>query len=53
MVEFDAGGRAMMDFTDVVGETLDVGTKVTVEFRIKQFDKQRGFRRYFWKASPA
>lgn len=53
MVEFDAGGRAMMDFTDVIPETLDVGTPVTVQFRIKQFDKQRGFRRYFWKASPA
>ena len=53
MVEFDGGGRAMMDFTDVFPETLDVGTPVTVQFRIKQFDKQRGFRRYFWKASPA
>jgi len=53
MVEFDAGGRAMMDFTDIVPEALDVGTPVTVQFRIKQFDKQRGFRRYFWKASPA
>ncbi len=53
MVEFDAGGRAMMDFTDVVPETFDVGTPVTVQFRIKQFDKQRGFRRYFWKASGA
>jgi 3-hydroxy-3-methylglutaryl CoA synthase len=53
MVEFGAGGRAMVDFTDVVPETLDVGTPVTLQFRIKQFDKQRGFRRYFWKASPA
>jgi hypothetical protein len=21
-------------------------------YRIKDFDKQRGFRRYFWKATP-
>jgi len=53
MVEFDGGGRAMMDFTDVFAESLDVGTPVTMQFRIKQFDKQRGFRRYFWKAAPA
>ena len=52
MVEFDAGGRAMMDFTDVEPESFDVGTPVAIRFRIKQFDKHRGFRRYFWKASP-
>jgi len=32
MVEFGAGGRAMGDFTDVVPETLDVGTPVTPSF---------------------
>jgi uncharacterized OB-fold protein len=53
LVEFDGGGRAMMDFTDVDPEKFDVETRVTVHFRIKQFDKHRGFRRYFWKAAPA
>lgn len=53
LVEFDGGGRAMMDFTDVDPESFDVGTPLSVHFRIKQFDKHRGFRRYFWKAAPA
>ena len=52
LVQFDDGGRAMLDFTDVVSETFDVGTPVSVRFRIKQFDKQRGFRSYYWKAAP-
>jgi len=53
LVEFDGGGRAMMDFTDVNPDKFDVDTPVTVHFRIKQFDRRRGFRRYFWKAAPA
>ena len=53
LVEFDGGGRAMMDFTDVDPEKFDVDTPLTMHFRIKQFDKRRGFRRYFWKAAPA
>lgn len=52
LVEFDEGGRAMMDFTDVEPETFDIGTPVSAHFRIKVIDKQRGFRRYFWKAAP-
>lgn len=50
MVEFDGGGRLMMDFTEVQEGTIDSGTAVSVHFRIKQIDKQRGFRKYFWKA---
>jgi len=30
-----------------------VGTSLKMVFRIKDFDKQRGYRRYFWKAAPA
>ena len=52
LVEFEGGGRLMMDFTDVDGETFDVGTQVRLQFRIKQVDPQRGFRKYFWKAVP-
>jgi 3-hydroxy-3-methylglutaryl CoA synthase len=53
LVDFDGGGRAMMDFTDVDPEKFDVDTRLTIHFLIKQFDKRRGFRRYFWKAAPA
>lgn len=52
MVAFDGGGKLMMDFTEVEAGKIDSGTKLTVHFRIKQFDTQRGFRKYFWKAVP-
>lgn len=50
MVVFEGGGRLMMDFSEVDSESFDTGTPVSVHFRIKQIDGQRGFRRYFWKA---
>lgn len=52
MIEFDGGGRLMMDFTEVQDGALDTGTPVSVHFRIRQIDRQRGFRKYFWKAIP-
>ena len=52
MVEFDGGGRMMMDFTDVDPEKMEVGLPVRVMFRVKDYDDNRGFRRYFWKAAP-
>lgn len=53
MVQFDGGGKLMMDFTEVEEGKIDSGTRVTMHFRIKQFDPQRGFRKYFWKAIPS
>jgi 3-hydroxy-3-methylglutaryl CoA synthase len=50
MVVFDGGGRLMMDMTEVDPEVFDTGVEVSVHFRVKQIDKQRGFRKYFWKA---
>ena len=50
MVEFEGGGKIMMDFTEVEEGTIDSGSKVSVHFRIRQFDPARGFRKYFWKA---
>jgi 3-hydroxy-3-methylglutaryl CoA synthase len=52
MVQFDEGGRWMMDFTDVEADKLEVGMRMRMMFRIKDVDAQRGFRRYFWKAAP-
>jgi uncharacterized OB-fold protein len=51
-VDFDGGGRLLMDFTDVNAGCLQVGTRVEFHFRIKDVDSQRNFRRYFWKAAP-
>jgi uncharacterized OB-fold protein len=54
MVQFDDGGRAMMDLADIdPGTKLHVGQPMRMMFRIKDYDTTRGFRRYFWKATPA
>ena len=52
MIQFEAGGRVMIDFTDVDAEALAVGQPMRMMFRIKDVDAQRHFRRYFWKAAP-
>jgi hydroxymethylglutaryl-CoA synthase len=51
-VQFDTGGRVLMGFTDTDAGQLEVGSPLKMMFRIKDFDKDRGYRRYFWKAAP-
>lgn len=53
MVQFDGGGRMLMDFTEIDAAKIDVGLAVRMAFRIKDADAMRGFVRYFWKAVPA
>ena len=53
IVNFEGGGRLMVDFTDVDPDAIDVNMPIRMVFRIKDLDEQRGFVRYFWKASPA
>lgn len=51
-IDFEGGGRILMDFTDLdVGE-VDSGTTMEMVFRVKDVDERRGFTRYFWKATP-
>jgi 3-hydroxy-3-methylglutaryl CoA synthase len=51
-IDFDGGGRLLMDFTDLdIGE-VDSGTPMEMVFRIKDIDERRGYTRYFWKATP-
>lgn len=52
-VEFAEGGNLLMEFTDVEPGELAVGDPVRFEYRIKDEDRARGFRRYFWKATRA
>ena len=52
MIEFEEGGRVMIDFTDIDGDALRVGQPMQMMFRIKDIDTSRGFRRYYWKAAP-
>jgi len=51
-VDFDGGGRVLMEFVDVSKGDIESGTRVEMVFRIKDFDEKRGFVRYFWKATP-
>jgi 3-hydroxy-3-methylglutaryl CoA synthase len=53
MIEFEEGGRVMIDFTDIDADALKVGQPMRMMFRIKDIDTARGFRRYYWKAAPA
>ena len=50
-VAFAEGGNLFMEFTDLAAGELAVGDPVRFVFRIKDVDKLRGFRRYFWKAA--
>lgn len=52
MIVFDGGGRIMMDIADVTPGEVDSGMEVRMVFRVKEVDRQRGFKRYFWKAVP-
>ena len=43
----------MIDFTDIDADAeLGVGEPMRMVFRVKDYDPRRGFRRYFWKATP-
>jgi len=50
LVDFNGGGRLMMDVTDPGAAQLKPGDPVRFEFRLKDMDETTGFRRYFWKA---
>ncbi|GIS89578.1 MAG: hypothetical protein CM1200mP18_22880 [Gammaproteobacteria bacterium] len=43
----------MSDLTDIDPDVeLEVGISMRMVFRVKDYDMLRGFRRYFWKATP-
>lgn len=51
-VDFEGGGRLLIEFTDVEKGGIESGIEVEMVFRIKDFDEKRGYTRYFWKATP-
>jgi 3-hydroxy-3-methylglutaryl CoA synthase len=52
-VTFPGGANVLMEFTDTAAAELEVGRQVRMQFRIKDLDDRRCFRRYFWKpAAP-
>ena len=52
MIDFEGGGRMVVEFADVEDGEVDVNVPMRMVFRIKSFDELRGFRKYFWKATP-
>lgn len=50
-IGLEAGGNLLMELTDVAPGELEVGAPVRFVFRIKDCDRQRAYRRYFWKAT--
>ena len=51
-VDFEGGGRVLMEFADTDVDELAVGSPLRMVYRVKDMDSLRGFRRYFWKATP-
>lgn len=51
-IDFDGGGRYMINFTDCELDAISVGMPVSFSFRIVRYDKARDITRYFWKAVP-
>lgn len=51
-VQFENGGRLLMEVVEVGEAGLDVGTPLRMVYRKKDLDKDRGYARYFWKATP-
>jgi len=52
LIEFEDGGRFFADFTDCELEDIFVGQPVSLSFRKRYADAERGFTGYFWKAVP-
>ena len=52
-VSFEGGGNVFMEMTGFASGETAVGAPVEMEFRIKDIDDLRGFKRYFWKAAPS
>lgn len=52
-VEFAEGGNLLMEITDMESGEIKINDAVRFVFRIKDDDRARGFRRYFWKATKA
>lgn len=51
-IDFEGGGRILMEFTDVAPGDVETGDAMEMVFRVKDRDQTRHFTRYFWKASP-
>ncbi len=51
-VRFEGGGVAMLEFSDFEPGEVSVGAPLAMQFRLKDIDEKRQFRRYCWKVVP-
>jgi len=51
-LSFEGGGNIFMEMTGCKTGNIAIGDVVAMQFRIKDIDTVRGFKRYFWKAVP-
>jgi 3-hydroxy-3-methylglutaryl CoA synthase len=51
-VQFENGARLQMEMVDIGPDGIELGTPLEMVFRLKEQDRQRGYKRYFWKAAP-
>jgi uncharacterized OB-fold protein len=52
MVQFKNGAKVMLEFTGFHPDEIEVGMNVKMVFRVKDIEKQRNFRNYYWKVAP-
>ena len=52
LIQFDGGGRMMVELTDCSLEEVQVGSRLSMTFRKRYEDPERRFTGYFWKAIP-
>jgi 3-hydroxy-3-methylglutaryl CoA synthase len=51
-IQFENGARVLMEIVDVGPAGIEAGAEVRMVYRIREKDRQRGYNRYFWKATP-
>lgn len=51
-IDFDGGGRFMMNFSDCDIDSVKVGMPVEFSFRVVRYDANRDLTTYFWAAVP-
>jgi hydroxymethylglutaryl-CoA synthase len=52
MIDFDGGGRFVLEVTDCEPDAIDIGMRVEMSLRRKYSDEPRGIYGYYWKAIP-
>ena len=52
VIDFEGGGRYLLDITDAEAESLRVDMPVEMTFRRRYADEAHGIHGYFWKAKP-